>query len=451
MAVRLHNGGKRKAISSDQSSRKRAGGGRSEMPGETPPGGKIKTGTGQSNQSSVISDHQSAAGEPALATLGAVGVRCEMGSSELPESAGDFVLHDADDQWVMRQECPEFRGSGGGRGDGVKAVEGSRTPSPGGTTARLGSDEPPRRLRRGVSETVALGADAGSDGPAGKRGVPDLNLVPSGSVKSKPPLGARHETAEILESECDFVLQTAGVELHMPHDCPEIHGGKAPLGAKAESGKLKVEIQCVCGGQAAQQRAESPGQRFEEIPDSGFDFILQVTDDELLIRQKCPEFSRPKMGIASGNRRRRRWANLGGAGKWTGFCHLSRVGEFPYCVARGGATRQPWLLEWHPSGMRDIPADGGEIPESRWGFIIQSADRKWLMRQDCPEFGRGGGGRGAGVKAVEGSRSPSPGGRTEPFGMVERSWVLRQGLNEADGGWVVNRRREKLNAKMEIA
>ena len=31
------------------------------------------------------------------------------GATETPESGCGFVLHDADDEWVMPQECPEFR------------------------------------------------------------------------------------------------------------------------------------------------------------------------------------------------------------------------------------------------------------------------------------------------------------------------------------------------------
>ena len=33
-------------------------------------------------------------------------------TAKMPESGGDFVLQDTDDEWVMRLKCPEFRHSG---------------------------------------------------------------------------------------------------------------------------------------------------------------------------------------------------------------------------------------------------------------------------------------------------------------------------------------------------
>ena len=75
------------------------------------------------------------------------------------------------------------------------------------------------------------------------------------------------------------------------------------------------------------------------------------------------------------------------------------------------------------------------------GFILQDAGGEWVMPQDCPKFARGGGGRGGGVKAPEGWRSPHPGGQGSA--PVLRSSTaegglhpLRRGVNTADGGWV---------------
>ena len=74
-----------------------------------------------------------------------------------------------------------------------------------------------------------------------------------------------------------------------------------------------------------------------------------------------------------------------------------------------------------------------ETPESRCDFSSHGADLEWVMRLDCPEFGRGGGRRESGVKAVEDDRTPSPGGHAERRGTDERSWKLRRGVSEEGG------------------
>jgi hypothetical protein len=74
-----------------------------------------------------------------------------------------------------------------------------------------------------------------------------------------------------------------------------------------------------------------------------------------------------------------------------------------------------------------------ETPESRCDFSSQGADLEWVMRLECPEFGRGGGRRESGVKAVEDDRTPSPGGHAERRGTDERSWKLRRGVSEEGG------------------
>ena len=55
-----------------------------------------------------------------------------------------------------------------------------------------------------------------------------------------------------------------------------------------------------------------------------------------------------------------------------------------------------------------------------------------LTRRDCPEFARGGGGRRGGVKAVEGWRSPRPGGLRGGIVHNEHTWGLRRRVSEAD-------------------
>ena len=74
------------------------------------------------------------------------------GASEIPEVECNFSSQGAAGECLMRQECPDFLRGAGHRGGGVKAVEGSRSPSPGGIAAHLGSDECSGELRRCVSE-----------------------------------------------------------------------------------------------------------------------------------------------------------------------------------------------------------------------------------------------------------------------------------------------------------
>ena len=97
------------------------------------------------------------------------------------------------DREVVRRRA-EYRGQrsedrgGEGRDSGVKAVEGNRTPSPGGNTARLGRDEHPCGLHRGVD--TAVGALVG--------------------MRRWSKMG------------WGFVLQDAGGEWVMRNNCPEL-------------------------------------------------------------------------------------------------------------------------------------------------------------------------------------------------------------------------------------
>jgi hypothetical protein len=108
-------------------------------------------------------------------------------------------------------------------------------------------------------------------------------------VRSETP-----ESSEVPESRRDFVPQTAGGELVMREDCPELsHRGSAALG-----------IQSACGGEAVQQRAEIRDQRSEkmtETPESASGFIPQATGGELHMPQDCPEFPNQADLAASGS------------------------------------------------------------------------------------------------------------------------------------------------------
>ena len=132
---------------------------------------------------------------------------CGGATPETPECEGDFVLHGADGESITPQDCPEIEECGGGRGDGLKAVEGYRSPSPGGIADRLGADEHPWGLRRGLSEQGG--------------GLVGLHEIP--------------------ESGCEFVLHGAGGEWVTPRVCPEFSRSKHGLASE----------NCRRGGSAA--------------------------------------------------------------------------------------------------------------------------------------------------------------------------------------------------------
>ena len=319
-------------------------------------------------------------------------------SETIPESRCDFGLHGADGEGVMRQECPEFGESGGGREGGVKAVEDNRSPSPGGIAEGLGVNEHRWGVRRWLNE-------------GGKQRA----LQQRTEVR-----GQRSET--IPESRGDFVLHEADGEGVMPRECPEFRRGKA------ESRKLKIEIEgkrkvgdsreggvkavednrspspggmaeglgenehhwgvrrwVSEGGRqrALQQRTEIRGQRSETKPESRGDFVLHGADGEGVMRQECPEFwpgkaenrklkieiealraekpngkGRDQMTEIRGQR--------GSSGQWAGVS-----------VGGAGIFRQ----------QRDAAGDS-RTPESACDFIWQGTDGEILMRHECQEFSR---------------------------------------------------------------
>ena len=139
-------------------------------------------------------------------------------SSEILDSRCDFVLQDAGGEWVMLHDCPEFGGGGDDRRGGVKAVEGYRSPSPGGTTVGHGADAHRRGLRLRVCEA-------------------DRRL---GGMR------------EIPESRYSFISQDTGGELLMSRDCPVLKptgsGAAAPGYGCAREGVAQVRRALTAGG-----------------------------------------------------------------------------------------------------------------------------------------------------------------------------------------------------------
>jgi hypothetical protein len=168
---------------------------------------------------------------------------------ETAESRCDFILQDADVELLMRQECPEIEGGGGGPEVGVKAVEDYRSPRPGGITERREEGEHHWALRRGLNQ-----ADGGLIG-----------------------------MLEMPESRCSFILYDADGELLMRRECPEIRR------RKAEIGKLKTEIGIL--------HVKRP-----EMAESRCGFVLHDADGEWLMRRDCPEFSSRVGGVRAGIR-----------------------------------------------------------------------------------------------------------------------------------------------------
>ena len=176
-------------------------------------------------------------------------------------------------------------------------------------------------------------------------------------------------------------------------------------------------------GWMVRQRAEVRGQR----SGSGYGFVLEDIGGEMLMPRDCPEF-----GGRAGTRR-------GGVKAPEGW-------RSP----RPGGLRGDLGLDEHPWGLRRrvSEVDRGvvrmrRIVESGCGFVLEDIGGEMLMPRKCPEFGAGTGGGWRGVKAVEGSRSPSPGGITARLDEHERG--LHRGVREAAGGWRLPRWRRLPN------
>ena len=383
---------------------------------------KIETGTGLSDQSSVVS-HQSAAGESVAlgADAGSSGSRYEMGSSELPESPGDFVPQTAGDELVMREDCPEIHWENA-KGSRLNAKVRNHEDLTGSASAGGGGKAPPgvkRECRMVKIETskatpCTQSASGGEDSQTGRPG--DRDRRAGASVCSATELagngGGRGagETPEIPESGRQVKSQAIYDEGVMCEKNTEI---QAPPRVKRECRMLKIETgtgqrnqsSVICDQSAADESvalradAGSSGGRYEmgssELPESMCDFVPQTAGGKSLRREDCPEF-------------------VGGDDRRGGGVKAVEDDRSP---SPGGTVERPELDE-HSWGFRrglselgDDLARVSEIPESECGFVLHDADDQWVMRQECPEFRGSGGGRGGGVKAVEDDRSPSPGGQ----------------------------------------
>ena len=178
-----------------------------------------------------------------------------------------------------------------------------------------------------------------------------------------------------------------------------------------------------------------------------------------------PRSSRPDRDAVAGNGRRRRPStDYGLSAKWSELCRpfravISLLGlpgvsrgatpDYSNGIPSGWQSSGPVLRSssgteggLHPHRLR---RGGSELLESGCEFVSEGIRGESVMPQDCPEFARGGGGRGSGVKAVpmHRDRSPRPGGIQGGLEHDEHPWGLRRGLDTADSGLVRIRRRSK--------
>ena len=324
---------------------------------------------------------------------------------EYSESGCGFVFQDFGDEWVMPSDCPEIGAGVGGGGRGVKAVEGNRTPCPGGITACLQNNGPLWRLWRGVSEEEGEWV---------------------GMWKS-------------LESRGGFGWQNAAGEWVMPLDCPEFSGGSIlessglaatpciqttrggedgivtgtghffrPYGTGAEAlssthrWKQWAIIGRPCGTSAAgtfpiiPERGKTP-----ELPEWVWTAISQGAGNEVVT---CEENVNGRVGVGGTSDLTPSPSSVADyCGGWT----LSRSGEgeFSAASARCGslglscgdlspktsATGCHGGMPWGANdGFLRLVSDRApsEYSESECGFVLHDAGDEWVMPQDCPEYSR---------------------------------------------------------------
>ena len=176
-------------------------------------------------------------------------------------------------------------------------------------------------------------------------------------------------------------------------------------------------------------RLETP-----EIPEQVWTAIAQDVGSKLLTPQDIPEFSRPSMGLASGNWHRRESAACEGhentrrgvvraghalaglVGFIPGFtwAFARRTRSSPGYHIRGLQPRQGSGLHpinlWRGDSGPRAEGRGRIIPETQCGFVPQSAGGELLMSHDCPEFSR-----------------PN-------MGFSSRNWCRRAAAGEGDEG-----------------
>ena len=145
----------------------------------------------------------------------------------------------------------------------------------------------------------------------------------------------------------------------------------------------------------------------------------------------------------SGHRQRSTATDLGLSAKRAELCHLFRVVISLLWIPGVSRGATPGYSNGIPSGCHETGMR--RIQESAREFVPQDIGGESVMPQDCPEFARGGGGRGSGVKAVPQTRdrSPRPGGIRGGIEHDEHPWGLRRGVDTADSGLVGIRRRSK--------
>ena len=163
------------------------------------------------------------------------------------------------------------------------------------------------------------------------------------------------------------------------------------------------------------QRAEIRGQRSE----SGCGFDPQDVGGEMLMSRDCPGKAPPCTHLAGRCARQ----SVGGGCRRGGLKHDER----PWGLRQGLNVKNDEFV-----GMRKPPESGG--------FVLEDIGGEMVMARDCPEFGRGAGGGGRGVKAPEGWRSPRPGGLRGGLGHDENPWGLHRSVSQVDRGVVRMRR-----------
>ena len=252
------------------------------------------------------------------------------------------------DESVMSHDCPEFGGGGGSRGGGVKAVEGYRSPSPGGTPARLREDVRPWGLRQ----------------------MPESKC----QVRSCYSL----ESQEIPESGCDFILQAADGEWLMRYDCPELRDwSSATSGIPSRSPQEKAQLDIPTDKPAPQRGSTGDGAPLG-LEGVGLGWVSI----------KMPALRAFGVGQKSALRASDLWhirAVPGPAGRNI----YSQRAEPMSAPFRGGINRESRTGYPQPEWDSDAPIQmpgAWEIPESGCDFILQAAGSEWLMRNDCPEF-----------------------------------------------------------------
>ena len=246
-----------------------------------------------------------------------------------------------------------------------------------------------------------------------------------------------------------------------------IAGGSAlPAGGDGQRGMMKIEIGMEQSHQSSvisEQSAVaadpgSGGVRSEML--GSFEltmwrggFVSQSAGGESVGVQDCPEFARGAGPAPSGTPRPSSALAL--------LQRLERVDC--YVPARSGedtavGQRGILTLDHDPSSV--VPHAGRRMDlnhnlvlsgpartlfenpsESGCGFVSYDIGGEMLTPQECPEIGRGGGGRGGGIKAVEGYRSPRPGGIRGGLEHDVYPWELRRGERTMDEGWAGMRRK----------